>query len=455
MPTNRAAIFPLDYSDALEPVRIEHSISLFSTDWKELQTILEDPVNELRDLGPLWPQRFPYDPGASKIRWQIQAPVEARIEYLAGDNSAVHRLACACNVNTKVLREESDDIRADLTRALASKSDKLLEPIPIDLAVQAVMQMIQPFLTLQQIADTVDLTGGYFLLEFAPRTRFMTIKYGPPQKNLNEFYASYVDPGREPAKGRMPIFTRATFGVLGDQWKSQDDASPQPGILHFDIGRPGYAAQDRAAFIMDHLENPARTCQVLNQGRQMDQGNSMVGDGNIYTAALRFFNQGQTIPISELAAAPIDSKHPFNVANPGDWPDPSKVDAETSAVRALAALNNSQVMPSLTVEGMSTNDPSQVCVVGPTCPLSGANQIMSLNLKDYIPPGGTGGNAALPSPFLRMQKGPARRSPGKGWRREAELQHNRAERPVQRRDQFVDVILVGDQGRAEAEDVAV
>ncbi len=220
----KASVVTLDYSFP-EQSRKEHSILYFNPNWDELVDFLTDPLGMLKEYEKLFPDPL--------VAWELNAPVTARIEPVSTFGFG----PSAKMVNPGRLSSTQRFMNM-------ARTDGIVGQVSFEEALQ-----------------TPELLNGAFLLEFAPHTRSLMIAYLPPASKFPEIAEARNQPNAAAAQGYYDTPTPDYPGGRLTQSILCFVEQTQTATVHFDIGQ---LPRMRAGFIVDHLENPARTCQRLN-----------------------------------------------------------------------------------------------------------------------------------------------------------------------------------------------
>jgi len=350
-----ATIIPLDYTITGEPTRKEHSIVFFSRDWDELADLLSVPVAFMTEMQQRWTQLFPCHPERPPIDWEFTCPINVTLKY--GYSNLPATLAVA-HVLGKVPKKLKGQELTELT--------KIAQDLPVK------FYDLPGLLLLLQLIDEIaeELADGFFYAEFAPRTSALTIKYYPPMGCFQDISQTICDAEGDPEPKRMnKAFTQATLGLLGD--------TKAVGTVHFDIGT---SQSDRGKFIVDHIENSVRTCQILNRGVQDEDG---TWDRSLNLARLKLVPERGTIEIRSCHRAPRLKK--FNIVDDGSPTINGLGDGKKMSPVQLLAVGP-LVMPTVYAEGLETPADMNVCGQGVVMESDGTYVLGDLVLKDYTPP---------------------------------------------------------------------
>jgi len=349
----KATIIPLDYTLEGKPTRKEHSIVYVSQDWEELEDLLTVPIEFMRTMQQRWPQVIGGSSDGPPIDWELIAPVNATIS--CGYADATNMLLMSQYLQLEPFLPLATEAKEEAVAGNQQVYVGPFNPVIWDHVDGLVYKFIDEF------------KEGSFYAEFAPRTSTLNIKYYPPQKCFKRFAASILNPKSEPDPSRMnKEFTRATLGIIGKV--------NGVGTVHFDIGD---SPEDRAKFILDHIENSGHTCQKLNQG--------VNGDRMFSLSYMEFVDERKPVHICDLERREIPK--PFSIIDPE-----SQIMASIKSVSEQGGSGDSlkpllqTAMPTMLIEGLSTRHPMQVCGQGTVYEAKKAFVFGNLTLKDYYPP---------------------------------------------------------------------
>lgn len=212
--TQYATIVPLDYEQGRE----EFAVVFVCHDWSELTCLLEDPECYLKKKGEKFGQKPVDNPGGA-IPWEVQSPVTILFEWAGSNPDALrHTLASATQLQSAP-NAVSENIGALDVSSFIDQAPKVRAELDTIFAV------------------------GVFIVDFAVRTRTITVRYHPPVSSSS----APID---------SDALTDSTLVPQGPQ------EAGYAASLHFDIGD---TAAQRAGFVVKYLEDQAGTLtKVLN-----------------------------------------------------------------------------------------------------------------------------------------------------------------------------------------------
>lgn len=349
-PLKRACVIPLHYSCK----HWEYSVSLVSNNWESLSHILEAPAEHLRALQNEWK---PY--ADDMPTWHLARPVTALLQYGYGSYHAI--------------RQTANQIALD-SQSIASRANA--DTAGLDLSL--VPLLLRPFIVEILMIKDAFREGGYYL-EFARDTRTLSIFYFPPQKFMAATWAETY-PDLLPAGASIPSRTlRHPPSSLTDATLSLQDGPYKGGTFHFDIGK---TEMERASFVWDFIGNPS--CCIQRWNDTYDPTKSISGQEK------KRFIPFQT-PMVPAGCTLVN-------AQAGDpiclWKDLSlKVDKnQPVCFLSFEALENSPMLsslvadmyPTLTVEGLSSDSPSDVCTQTPVTEVDNTYVLGTMTVKSYL-----------------------------------------------------------------------
>ncbi len=308
----KAAVIPLDFSIG-GSCRQEHTVLYFNPNWCELAEFLENPLCELYN----YRKKFK----SSGVDWNLKGPVTAYFEPVTPFGRGV---ADDYDVSKKVAR--------DRFLALSGVGVKAL--------------------------DDENLDDGAFMIEFAPFTRSLFIAYLPPKVCIDKIEHTRRDPCGSPVMNHYPHGSSLTKITLGKV------SVTTTATAHFDIGRQ---PKERAGFIVDHLENPARSCQLLNLHR----------------------SNNVCFP---TALTPEDHDIPVSTPNHTTGLDPFRIRPSNVALSGGSGtgLDPRYMLPRMFVEDIDNTDMPFVCGIAPisveVVDDQPVNFLGTITLKNYPPP---------------------------------------------------------------------
>jgi hypothetical protein len=333
---NWASIIPLDYSTP-DQTRLEFSIGFLSTDWESLQELLSTPESFLADRQDLWPQEneLPERIG-QRVKWKLLTPIMMHVAPARGSLPAVIKSARSLGLSVSEAQNEAKQaVSAD---QVIAKMAEILSKKVSDLAPE-----------------------GAYLAEFAPYTYHLKIHYWPPNWCSAATAASAADPTGTPPDGRNnDPYTKATLGLIGE--------TDVAGTLHFDIGMGN---EVRAKFIMDHIENCARTCQKLNTEFE-----------ELFLVNTEFVPEGETITVRELGS---QTHKPINILQTPSAAPTAAIDSRAPSVRlAQDATSTPEVtFPTIIVDGVSNSDGCYICTLMDVTDTPSAYVCGDIDMKIY------------------------------------------------------------------------
>ncbi len=347
---NWASIIPLDYSTPDE-TRLEFSIGFLSTDWESLLDLIASPETFLAEREALWPQTNEHpDRLGQRVQWKLLTPITMRITPARGSLPAVIKSARSLGLSIQDAQKEAKES--------ISASNPELSPSTVDHHTTARMSEILS----KKVSDLAP--DGAYLAEFAPFTYMIRIHYWPPHRCSAATAASAADPtGVAPAGRHNEPYTKATLGLIGD--------SDVAGTLHFDLGKGNLI---RAKFIMDHIENSARTCQKLNSEFK-----------ELFLVNTEFVPEGGTIVVRELGS---QTHKPVNILQTPAEGVVGQVDprAPSASVSTDGTSTPDVTYPSITVDGVSSSNDCYVCNLMDITDTPSTFVAGDLDIKIYCPP---------------------------------------------------------------------
>jgi len=206
-PDNFAAIVPLDYG----PDREELSLIFASYDWSQLPELLKDPVKFFEDQSNHWQQNATL---GKKHQWKLLSPSTVILQWVGKTQEALGRTA---QVATHTVPDEASSRK----KAVAGLTEHYGD-------TDALVSELRN-----------NFPKGFFLAEFAFKTRILFIRYHPAEVRKGE--------GGKKVRHFTGEFTNATANKMMPFQGGHVAAS-----VHIDIGQTN---EDRAHFVMDFIED--------------------------------------------------------------------------------------------------------------------------------------------------------------------------------------------------------